>query len=88
MNASEEVVVMKNTFQITFIIYYCFISAENASTNAKPSSSGEPTLPRQLCTNVQYRLHFSLWEKMPHFSSYLRKRADLGTIRHIVKKWS
>ena len=26
------------------------------------------------------------WENMPHFSSYLRKRADFGTIMHIVKK--
>ena len=28
------------------------------------------------------------WEKMPHFSSYLRKRADFGTIKYIVKKRS
>ena len=27
----------------------------------------------------------TLWEKLPHFSSYLRKSADFVTIRHIAQ---
>ena len=38
--------------------------------------------------NIQLKLYAAQWEKLPHFSSYLRKRADFGTVRPIVKKWS
>ena len=33
-------------------------------------------------------LAYTQWGKMPHFLSHLRKRADFGTVRHIVMKWS
>ena len=67
-----------------FEINISTLSKQNLSNRQIFSDFHRLTMARIL-TNVDAKAQ---WEKMPHFSSYLRKRADFGTIRHIVKKWS
>ena len=43
-------------------------------------------MKRRIQVNLLEKIGDTQWEKMPNFLSYLRKRADFGTIRHIVKK--